>query len=148
MGTISAIIGNHIILSCVLAWAIAQAMKIVLELILEKKFDIERLTGSGGMPSSHSAFVVALAVAIGMREGYNSAIFALATGFACVVMYDAAGVRRAAGKQATVINALLLNFSFHDEIADEKLKELVGHTPIEVIAGAVLGCVVAIIIGV
>lgn len=148
MEQIKAIISNNIILSCILAWALAQVIKIILELILERKFNFERLTGSGGMPSSHSAFVVALAVAIGLREGYDSSIFALATGFACVVMYDAAGVRRAAGKQATVINALMQSFSLNDEMADEKLKELIGHTPIEVIAGAILGIVTAIFVGI
>lgn len=148
MEQIEAIISNNIILSCILAWALAQVIKIILELILERKFNFERLTGSGGMPSSHSAFVVALAVAIGLREGYDSSIFALATGFACVVMYDAAGVRRAAGKQATVINALMQSFSLNDEMADEKLKELIGHTPIEVIAGAILGIVTAIFVGI
>jgi len=137
---------NKIIISCMLAWAIAQMLKILFELLFEKKFDLSRITGSGGMPSSHSSFVVALATAIGIIEGYTSSIFALSVGFAIIVMYDAAGVRRAAGKQASVLNVLINNINISDEIFDEKLKELIGHTPVEVIAGALLGFLTAIII--
>lgn len=105
----------------------------------KKEFDIRRFVGAGGMPSSHSALVVSLATSIGEINGYDSPYFAMAAIFALIVMYDAAGVRRAAGKQAAVINEILEEIYAHKTIPQEKLKELLGHTPIEVIAGALLG---------
>ncbi len=127
-----------------LAWMIAQFLKVLFELIKNKKIDISRLVGSGGMPSSHSALVVSLATLIGIVEGIDSAFFGIATVFALVVMYDAAGVRRAAGKQAKVLNRLF-NHEKGEYCLDEELKEFIGHTPIEVFAGAFLGIVVSIL---
>lgn len=118
----------------------AQCIKFFLHLITKREIDLTLFTTTGGMPSSHSAGVVALAVVIGILSGFTSINFALATGFALVVMYDAAGVRRAAGKQAACLNKIIQDFYKHD-IAQfgGRLKELLGHTPLQVFAGAIYG---------
>ena len=121
-----------------IAWFTAQALKFILDIMMSRQIDFRRLVGAGGMPSSHSTFVVSLSTVIGVSEGLDSVAFGLAAAFALVVMYDAAGVRRATGKQARVLNRLF----YHDKEnfhLDEELKELIGHTPVEVIAGALLG---------
>lgn len=133
---------NKIVATAVISWAIAQLIKIFLELISNGKVDWELMFASGGMPSSHSSFVCSMAMAVGFEMGFNSAVFAVAFVVALVVMYDATGVRREAGSHAAIINKLLENLNIR---IDEKLKELIGHTPIQVCAGAVLGIVVAII---
>jgi acid phosphatase family membrane protein YuiD len=97
------------------------------------------------MPSSHSAFTSSLAVAIGIEAGFDSALFALALGFALVVMYDAAGIRRAAGKQAAVLNHIVDELFHSGRIRENRLRELLGHTPVEVLAGAALGVAVSVI---
>lgn len=134
---------NRAILAAVAAWAIAQGLKVILTLIICRRFDSTRIFGSGGMPSSHSALVCALVTVLGFQEGFASSVFALAFCFACVVMYDAAGVRRSAGKNAAMINHLLDGLSGKGFVFDEaRLKELIGHTPIQVLAGALLGVLV------
>jgi len=145
MNSLEQILYNKILWVSALAWIIAQTLKVILTLILKKEFDIRRFVGAGGMPSSHSALVVSLATSIGEINGYDSPYFAMAAIFALIVMYDAAGVRRAAGKQAAVINEILEEIYAHKTIPQEKLKELLGHTPIEVIAGALLGIFIAIL---
>ncbi|HZJ83505.1 MAG TPA: divergent PAP2 family protein [Clostridia bacterium] len=139
MSPYNQLLANNIIWVSLLAWFIAQLLKVIFTLIFNKKLDIRRFIGAGGMPSSHSALVVSLATSIGQIEGYDSPIFALAITFSLIVMYDAAGVRRAAGKQATVLNDIIEQIYAHKSIPEEKLKELIGHTPVEVIAGALLG---------
>ncbi len=134
---------NSVLWVSFLAWFIAQASKVILTVLIHKKLDLRRFVGSGGMPSSHTALVVSLAIALGEINGYDSHIFALSLVFAFVVMYDAAGVRRAAGKQAAVLNEILERLQEGKDVPQEKLKELIGHTPVEVIVGAVLGFVVA-----
>ena len=142
------IFSNRAILAAAAAWATAQILKVILTLIVSKKIDYSRMVGSGGMPSSHSAMVCALVTAIGFREGCTSSIFALALGFACVVMYDAAGVRRSTGKNAAVINHLLDGLVGNGFVFDEeRLQELVGHTPVQVCAGALLGILIGTMIG-
>ncbi|MCD6321539.1 MAG: divergent PAP2 family protein [Clostridiales bacterium] len=121
-----------------IAWSTAQALKFFFDFVSSRKIDFRRLVGSGGMPSSHSALVVSLATVVGASEGIESATFGLAMAFALVVMYDAAGVRRATGKQAKVLNRMFYH-NKDDYHLDEELKELIGHTPVEVIAGALLG---------
>lgn len=134
---------NRAIQAAVLAWAIAQGLKVVLTLIVSHRFDSTRVFGSGGMLSSHSALVCALVTVVGFREGFASSMFALAFCFACVVMYDAAGVRRSAGKNAAMINHLLDGLSGNGFVFDEqRLKELIGHTPVQVMAGALLGVLI------
>ena len=134
------IIGNRVIQAAALAWATAQALKVILTLCISRRFDHTRVLGSGGMPSSHSAMTCAMLTVIGFREGFSSSIFALAFCFAGVVMYDASGVRRSAGRNAAVINRIVESLTTNGFTLDEEhLKELVGHTPIQVMAGALLG---------
>ena len=119
-------------------WLIAQIIKVINDLIVHKKLNMRRLWGSGGMPSSHAATVMSLTTVVGIVNGWDSAIFAVSFVFAIVVMYDAAGVRRAAGKQATVLNQMIEDKGMHMK---ERLTELLGHTPFEVFMGALLGIV-------
>jgi acid phosphatase family membrane protein YuiD len=138
LGIVEAIINNKAITIPILAWAIAQGIKVLTNLYTSRKFDFTRLFGSGGMPSSHSAFTVSLAVVVGKISGWDSTLFAISIAFALIVMYDAAGVRRAAGKQAKVLNKLMYSHYTKLEL-EEKLKELLGHTPMEVFMGGILG---------
>ena len=137
---------SSILFTTFIAWFAAQVLKVIFVLIKNRKFDFSRFVGSGGMPSSHSAFVVCLATAVGIKEGPMSNLFAVTVVVALVVMYDAAGVRRAAGQQAKILNRLIETWGKTDPAETEKkLKELLGHTPLEVFAGAVLGALVAVI---
>lgn len=145
MTVLNQIINNKIIQVSVLSWFIAQLIKIIIDCIKNKTINPALIVSSGGMPSSHSSFVTALACATGFQEGFNSALFAVTFVVSMVVMYDASGVRRAAGKQAEVLNIFIANFEKHGIKIDSKLKELLGHSPIEVFAGAILGIVVAVI---
>ncbi len=133
---------NKIIIISIISWAAAQLIKMVLDLAATGKVDWELMFASGGMPSSHSSFVCSMATAVGINMGFDSAAFAIAFVLAVVVMYDAAGVRRAAGSHAVIINKLMDNLNIK---IDEKLKELIGHTPIQVGAGAILGIVIALL---
>lgn len=122
----------------------AQVIKFILHYICEKKVNFKIFTTTGGMPSSHSAAVVGLSTSVGIIAGFNSILFAVATGYALVVMYDAAGLRRASGKMAVCLNKIMDDFYKHEvQAVGGKLKELLGHTPIEVIAGAGLGILYA-----
>ena len=143
MNIIKEIIGNNMIIAPVTAWAVAQLIKMITDVVVTGTIDWELMLSSGGMPSSHSAFVCALATSVGFNEGFGSAVFAIAFVLAVVVMYDAAGVRRAAGSHAAVLNKLLENLNIN---LDKNLKELLGHTPIQVGAGALLGIFVAVIL--
>ena len=144
MSVVLEIFGNRVIQAAALAWAIAQGIKVILTLIISRRFDGSRMWGSGGMPSSHSAMTCAMLMVIGFQEGFASSLFALAFCFSGVVMYDAAGVRRSTGKNAAVINRLLERLAKDGlmSLDEEHLKELVGHTPIQVLAGALLGILV------
>ncbi len=137
--------GNRIADVVFIAWFIAQFYKVLSCLINEKKLDIRRMWGTGGMPSSHSSTVTSLATSVAIVEGTSSTLFAIALIFSGVVMYDAAGIRRAAGKQAGVLNKIVekLAHKIEEKIHDETLKELLGHTPFEVLIGGILGIVVA-----
>lgn len=146
MNIFEQLFNNRVIFISILSWAIAQIIKIILEFIENKKIDLKLAMSSGGMPSSHSSFVTAMSTAIGFQEGFNSAIFSICFVLSLIVMYDAAGVRRAAGKQAVVLNILIKNVEKQGMKIDEKLKELLGHTPIEVAAGAVLGIFLACVL--
>lgn len=140
INSISQILENRILLVAVAACLIAQVLKLIIDLIQNGKVSAKVLTTTGGMPSAHSALVTALAAGVGENLGWKSAEFAIATIFAIVVMYDAAGVRQAAGKQARILNQMMDElFSEDHKFNEEKLKELLGHTPVQVIAGAVLG---------
>lgn len=145
MAGFNSVIDNHILIDSLTAWAVAQVMKVITVFVVDHKLDFRRLVGSGGMPSSHSALVMALTISVGKYTGFDSSQFAICLVFAFVVMYDAAGVRRAAGKQAKVLNEILKDMWDTGKVKDEKLKELLGHTPVEVIAGAIVGTIIAII---
>ncbi|MCR4693447.1 MAG: divergent PAP2 family protein [Firmicutes bacterium] len=137
---------ESVLVTSVIAWFTAQVIKVITSLIQDKRFDFRRLVGSGGMPSSHASFVTSLAVSVGIIEGFSSTDFAVCTVFALVVMYDAAGVRRAAGQQARILNKLLEDFEKSDfSRSDKHLKELLGHTPKEVFVGALLGIAIALL---
>ncbi|MBR3791750.1 MAG: divergent PAP2 family protein [Clostridia bacterium] len=137
---------NSVIFTAILGWFIAQSLKVILVFLKHKKLDFRRFIGSGGMPSSHSSTVMALSTAIGLTEGFLSNMYAVSLVLALIVMYDAAGVRRAAGQQARILNKIVEEWgksSFSD--TEKKLKELLGHTPVEVLSGAVLGILIAVI---
>lgn len=137
---------SSILFTTVISWFTAQVIKVILVFIQNKKVDFRRLVGSGGMPSSHTAFVVSLAVSVGLCEGFSSTIFAVSVVVALVVMYDAAGVRRAAGQQAKILNMLVEEWGKNNfKNTEKKLKELLGHTPVEVFAGAILGGAIALL---
>lgn len=128
-------------------WFGIQLFKVIWDLVVTHKFNFKRILGAGGMPSSHSAVVTSLATMIGKSQGINSPIFALSVIFACIVMYDAAGVRRAAGKQAKLLNKLIETPGLSNIQVQEKLVEVLGHTPTQVIVGAIVGIVVGLIFG-
>lgn len=132
--------GYEVLFCGITAAIIAQIIKFFVHLIVERKVNFKIFTTTGGMPSSHSAGVVGLSTSVGLITGFNSVPFAIAMGYALVVMYDAAGLRRASGKMAACLNKILDDFYKHEvQSMGGKLKELLGHTPIEVIAGAILG---------
>ena len=129
-----------------LIWFCIQTFKLIYDMITTKKFNFKRILGAGGMPSSHSAVVTGLATMIGKSQGINSPIFALSIVFAFVVMYDAAGIRRAAGKQAKLLNKIVETPGLTGLQVSEKLVEVLGHTPTQVLVGALIGVVVGLII--
>ncbi len=136
---------NHILVVSIVAWLIAQILKVLIHLLLEHRLDLWKLVSMGGMPSSHSTLVSALATSIGIQDGVRSSTFALAVIFASVVMYDAAGIRQAVSAQARILNRLLDEYFKHQRLDEERLRELLGHTRIEVFAGGLLGIGTALI---
>ena len=146
MHSISGILHNHVLFAALTGWFLAQALKIPIHYLVEKEWDWGRFHGSGGMPSSHTSMVVSATVMLGALNGFDSPLFAIAAVFSSVVMYDATGVRRETGRQAVVINRILQDVLINGRpISDVELKELVGHKPIEVAGGALLGLVTAVV---
>ena len=145
---ITGIISNRIIQTGAVAWTVSQVLKTLIHLFINKKIVWERLIGDGGMPSSHSATVMSVAIATGFVAGWDSPVFAVALFFAAIVMHDARGVRRETGKQAVVINNMIELF---EKIGagtltpEQSLKEFVGHSPMQVLAGGILGVIVALV---
>ncbi len=139
----SELFANRVLQASILAWASAQILKFFIDLLWRRKINFRALTTMGGMPSSHSAAVSSLATGIALMDGMDSTIFALALWFAAVTMYDAAGIRRAAMMQARILNQIIQELFEGHPISDTKLRELLGHTPIEVIVGMLLGIVIA-----
>lgn len=140
------ILTNYPLISAFLAFAIAQSIKFFTSWYKERRWDLKQLVGSGGMPSSHSATVAALAMAVGFQEGFGGSLFSIALILACVVMYDATGVRLQAGRQAEVLNQILYELPAEHPLSESRpLRELLGHTPPQVIAGGLLGLVTAVI---
>lgn len=141
------VFGNRVLDVVFISWGLAQGYKVIYEICTKKTFTLGTLWGTGGMPSSHTSTVTSLATSIALIKGHRSAEFAIAMVLAGVVMYDASGIRRAAGKQAGIINRLIEkihNSSMLTGVQEEKLKELLGHTPFEVLVGGILGVVVAL----
>ncbi|NLX63769.1 MAG: divergent PAP2 family protein [Clostridiaceae bacterium] len=134
---------NKAITLPIISWFLAQLIKFVIHLIQHRKIDFKKLVASGGMPSSHSAITVCLATVMAIKNGLNSSEFAISTILSFIVMADAAGVRRAAGKQAEVLNKLI--YHSREIRVDKELKVLLGHTPVQVFAGAALGILVALL---
>ncbi len=144
MQNVGEIFQNQVLLNAFLACFLAQGIKGLVGLVRHGKLDFRVILGSGGMPSSHSALVTALAAGVGQTGGWQSIEFAMATVFAVIVMYDATGVRQAAGKQARILNQMIDELFQEDHhFNEEKLKELLGHTPVQVFAGCALGIAVA-----
>ena len=144
------LLANRILWCAVIAWGSAQLIKIIIALVVEKKFRADRIFGDGGMPSGHSATVTTVAILVGWTLGFDTPWFAMATMFAIIVMNDAAGVRQEAGKHAAMLkvigDAFNAMFTEKDEqVRTEKIKLLVGHTPLQVLFGAILGITVSVI---
>ena len=142
------ILSNQVLVSAVAGWIVAQVLKTMLDFALNRTINWERMVGSGGMPSSHSATVCGLTTAAALRYGVSSFEFAMCFVLSMVVMYDATGVRRETGKQAKLLNSILSEnpLKLNAEVLQEKLKEYVGHTPLQVVAGAILGICLALVI--
>ena len=151
MNFLQTLLANAVFMSAFWGWLAAQTIKTILYVVFNKEFDPERLVGSGGMPSSHSATVSALAASTALKYGVGGFEFPMAFFFAFIVMYDARGVRRETGKQASIINELVEEFqemghTFENLQDIGQLKELVGHTPLQVGVGCILGIIVAFIV--
>lgn len=143
------LISNKILIAGIIGWASAQVLKVLIFLIVNKRFQLERLIGDGGMPSAHSSTVTAVAISSGIECGFSSPVFAVAMIMAIVVMHDAMGVRLETGKQAKALNELLdvMNKIGGTELSNiEKFKEFVGHTPFQVVMGCILGFVIAVLL--
>ncbi len=146
MTVIRQLLENRILWVGILSWFVAQVTKVILTLIVEKRLDWSRMFGLGGMPSSHTSVVVSVTVAVGIRMGFNSALFAISAALALITMTDAMGVRRQAGKQAAVLNRVVQELVENGgDLPEETLKELLGHSPLQVFVGAVLGLLIALV---
>jgi len=139
---------NPIFETALAAWLVAQVLKVIIDLAMHRRLNFSRMVGAGGMPSSHAAFVAGLTTSLGQVCGWDSPELAISMVFSLVVMYDAAGVRQAAGKQARILNQLMEHLQQGKKLVSEKekLKELLGHTPIEVVAGAILGIAISLLL--
>ena len=145
MNNIQKIVTNKYLYIPFLVWLCIQIFKVIYELITTKKFNFRRIIGAGGMPSSHSAVVTTLATLLGKYEGYDTTIFAMSVVFALIVMYDAAGVRRAAGEQAHLLNRIVETSELSSVDVQERLVEVLGHTPLQVLVGATIGIIVGLL---
>lgn len=144
MHPVSGILHCHPLIAALIGWFVAQGLKIPIHYLVERVWDWRRFFGSGGMPSSHTAMVVASSIMVGSLEGFGSPMFAVAVVLSFIVMYDATGVRRETGRQAEVINQILRDVLINGKpISDKELKELVGHKPVEVFGGFLVGLTVA-----
>ncbi len=138
-----AFFNNKILMITIFVWAVAQGIKVTLGIIRERRFNFKWFIGTGGMPSSHAAGAAALATTCGLHAGFDSVAFALAAVFAMVTMFDAQGVRRSAGQQAVMLNQILDDMYWKGKIEADRLFELIGHSPLQVIIGGLLGIVLA-----
>jgi len=143
---VRALLENRILIAAVVAWLLAQTIKLLVELVRTRHLDLRYMVSPGGMPSSHSSLVTGLATAVAREEGLGSPLFAAAAVFASIVMYDAAGVRQAVSEQARILNRMLDELFTQRAFSERRLRELLGHTPLEVFAGLVLGLVTGIVL--
>jgi acid phosphatase family membrane protein YuiD len=134
---------NHVLIAGAIAWSLAQAIKVPLNYLTSGEWNWALLLRAGGMPSSHTALVTAVAHAIGLFMGFDTAIYALAVAIAIIVIYDATGIRRQAGKHAEIINAMVRDLTRGYPVQEEQLREVLGHTPMEAFGGMLLGLIVA-----
>jgi len=135
---------NQIFLTVLMAWLVAQTIKVAIGVIQEKRFNFKWFVGTGGMPSSHAATVSALAASVGLTYGFTSPIFAIVFFLALIIMFDAQGVRRQSGHQAEALNKIIEDIYLNRGIQQERLKELLGHTPVQVIIGSAIGIIVTL----
>lgn len=145
MTELQKVINNKYLYIPLIVWFCIQSFKVIYDLVTTKKFNFKRILGAGGMPSSHTAVVTTLATMLGKNEGFDTPIFAMAVIFSLVVMYDAAGVRRAAGKQARLLNKIVETPGLTGVQVQEKLLEALGHTPLQVFVGATIGIAVGLL---
>lgn len=145
MNDLQKIVTNKYLYIPFILWFCIQIFKVIYDLVTTKKFNFKRIMGAGGMPSSHSAVVTSLATLVGKYEGYDTTIFAVSVVFAMIVMYDAAGVRRAAGKQAHLLNKIVETPGLSGVEVQERLVEVLGHTPLQVMVGAVIGIITGLL---
>ena len=146
MHSVAGIINNPVLIVTLICYGLAQLLKVPVHFLLEKEWDWHQIRAAGGMPSSHTALVVSVTLMIGVTQGFDTALFALSAAIACIVMYDATGVRYETGKQAVIINQILHNVLVNGKpISDAELKEVVGHKPIEVFVGGLLALVVVLV---
>lgn len=136
---------NQVLIAGAIALFSAQSLKIITNMIKERRFNFRVVVGTGGMPSSHTALVIAVTTTVGLTEGFNTPLFDVSLVFSSIVMYDATGVRQAAGKQAAILNKIMEEFQHHS-FQEQRLKELLGHTRLEVIGGALYGVMVAMLL--
>ena len=136
---------NRVLWAAAAGWVVAQSIKVLRAVRQKRRFDVRWFVGTGGMPSAHSTGVAALATAVGLEQGFYSPIFAVALMFALVTMFDAQGVRHATGRQAVLLNKIVDEMYAGGQVSQEKVMELLGHTPIEVFVGALMGCVIAVL---
>lgn len=146
MNMIADIFGNKVFIAALIGWFVAQSFKVLMTFVKYRKFDLERVMGAGGMPSSHTASIIAATFTIGSNWGFDHPAFGLGLVMSFIVMYDAAGVRMAAGKQAKVIKMIIREVGEHRFHFDEELKELLGHTYLEVGVGMVLGIIIGLLV--
>jgi acid phosphatase family membrane protein YuiD len=137
---------NYIFWTSFIAWFSAQTIKVVLGVLRERRFNFKWFLGTGGMPSSHTASVCALSTTVGLAYGFDSALFAVTLAFTLIIMFDAQTVRFTTGRQARILNQMLDDIYWKKKLDEEKVKEFLGHTPVEVFAGAALGIVVALLL--
>jgi len=140
------LIHNNVLIAAILSWIVGQFLKAPLDYLLNKRWNWGIILSPGGMPSSHSALVTSVTLAIGLQEGFGSPLFALAFAISMIVIYDAAGVRRQAGIHAERINEMMKSLFEGTGIPEKELKEVLGHTPFEVITGVILGIVISLVL--
>lgn len=137
---------NRILFTTIFAWIVAQVIKVSIGVVREKKFNFRWFLGTGGMPSSHVAGASCLATSTGLKYGFDSIYFSICATFALVVMFDAQGVRRATGRQARILNKIMEDIYWQGKVQEGRLRELIGHTPIEIFAGFLLGIMIALLV--